>query len=110
MKPHVKYEAAATILAFIGIMVLVSGLMPIINPGFVQVNEKGKNSPTFIVLMGILFSFSILSLSWVLNKEAQRIRQQSEKPAQRTEAPWERKVKWILFGIVALIVLSAFLF
>ena len=109
MKPHAKYEAVATILAFIGVMVLVSGLMPFINPGFTRVEERGEDSSGAGIFL-MLLSIPLLSLSWVLNREAQRIRQLSEKPAQRIEAPWERKLKWILFGFVALLVLYAFLF
>ena len=110
MKPHLMYEVAAAILAFIGTIVLVNGLMPFINPGFLNVNEKGEYSPRLIFLTGALLSLPILGLSWHLNKKALLIRQQSEKPTQRIKAPWEKKLKWILFGIVALIVLFAFLF
>jgi hypothetical protein len=110
MKPHIKYEAAAAVLAIIGTFVLVEGLLPFINPGLLDANEKGEYSPRFIFLTGTLFSLPMLGLSWHLNKQAQLIRQQSEKPAQRIETRWERRLKWILFGVVALIVLSAFLF
>lgn len=109
MKEHSIYEAAAAVLAMTGAGVLVSGLMPFINPGQLDIEETGEYSPRLIFLTGALFSLPLLGLSWHLNKKAQELRRQLEKPEQRKEARWERNLKWIIFGFVVLLVLYAFL-
>lgn len=103
------YEAVAAVSGIVGAFVLVSGLMPFINPGFLDANETGEYSPRMVFLVGTLLSLPLLGISWHFNKKAQAIRQQLEKPVHVAEATWERKLKWILCGIVILLVLITFL-
>ena len=105
MKQHIFYEAVATLSGIVGALVLVTGLMPFINPGFVDVNETGTYSPRLAFLVPTLLSLPLLGVSWHFNKKAQALRQQLEKSA---ETP-SRKLKWIIGGIVILLVLSVFL-
>jgi len=108
MKNPYAYEAVAVSAGILGAFVLVSGLMPFINPGFVDVNETGEYSPRMAFLVPTLLSLPVLGVSWHFNKKAQAIRRVLERPTV-AEAPWERKLKWILCGIVILFVLYAFL-
>jgi hypothetical protein len=99
----------AAVSGIVGALVLASGLMPFINPGFLDANETGEYSPRMIFLAGVLFSLPLLGLSWHFNMKARTMRQELESPAKVAEAPWKKKLKWILCGIVIILVLSAFL-
>ena len=110
MKDHIKFETIAVVLATAGAFVLVEGLMPVINPGFLEVNLKGNYSPRLIFLTGTLFSLPLLVLSWHFNQKAQTIRKQFQKTVQPPETGWEKRLKWALFGFVVLLVLYAFFF
>ena len=109
MKKPYAYEVVAVGAGIVGAFVLVSGLMPFINPGFLDVNMTGEYSPRMAFLVPTLLSLPILGVSWRFNKKAQVIRRELDRPAHVTEAPWERKLKWIICGIVILFVLLAFL-
>ena len=109
MKRTSQYEAVAAISAIVGAGVLVTGLMPFINPGFLDANETGEYSPRMIFLVGTLLSLPLLGMAWHFNKKAQAIRQKLEDPAPVPEAAWERKLKWIVCGVVILFVLITFL-
>ncbi|MGD0259853.1 MAG: hypothetical protein ABSD29_08490 [Verrucomicrobiota bacterium] len=109
MKRPYTYEAVAGVAGILGAFVLVSGLMPFINPGFVDANETGEYSPRMAFLVPTLLSLPLLGISWHFNKKAQAIRRELKGPPHFMEAPWERKLKWMLFGIVILLVLFAFL-
>jgi ABC-type Fe3+ transport system permease subunit len=110
MKNHTPFEAIATLLAIVGIFILVGGLMPVINPGFLEVKERRDYSPRLIFLAGVLLSLPLLGLSWHFNKKAQSIRQQLQQSSRPPKKTWEKWLKWILFGFLVLWVLSAFLF
>jgi hypothetical protein len=109
MKKPYAYEAIAVGAGIVGAFVLVSGLMPFINPGFVDLHSTGEYSPRMAFLVPTLLSLPILGVAWHFNQKAQAIRRESEKPTPVTEAPWERKLKWIICGIVILFVLFTFL-
>ena len=109
MKKPCTYEAVAVGTGIIGAFVLVSGLMPFINPGFVDANATGDYSPRMTFLLPTLLSLPLMGISWHFNKKAQAIRRELESPIRATETPSQRKLKWILCGIVILVVLSAFL-
>jgi hypothetical protein len=108
-KPY-KNEAIAAITGLAGAFVLVSGLMPFINPGFVDVNETGQYSPRLAFLIPTLLSLPLLGVSWHFNKKGQAIRRElKETEPTRIETSREKKLKWILYGFVILLVLFAFL-
>jgi|GEM_PF-2284773 len=109
MKKPYAFEAIAALFAIAGTMILVSGLMPFINPGFVEVNATGDYSPRMEFLIPTLFSLPLLGLSWNFNKKAQAIRRESETSERSAETPDQGKLKSILCGIVILVVLLAFL-
>jgi hypothetical protein len=109
MKRPYTYEAVAVVSGIVGAIVLVSGLMPFINPGFVDVNATGEYSPRMAFLVPTLLSLPLLGISWHFNKKAQAIRRELESPPHVAEAPWERKLKWIICGIVILFVILTFL-
>jgi ABC-type sugar transport system permease subunit len=109
MKKPAMYEAAAVIFGFVGAMVLVSGLMPFINPGFADANETGEYSPRMLFLIPTLLSLPIFGVSWHFNKKAQAIRRELQNSANNSEAPWKKKLKWVMFGIIVLLLLSGFL-
>src|SRR5277367_4917839 len=98
MKKPYAYEAVAVVSGVAGAFVLVSGLMPFINPGFVDANATGEYSPR------MAFSLPLLGISWHFNKKAQAIRRELERPKQAAETPTQRKLKWIICGIVILLV------
>jgi hypothetical protein len=104
MKRHSKYEAVAVVSGIVGAFVLVIGLMPFINPGFIDVYET-EYSPRAIFLAGTLFALLFLGVSWHFNMKAWMIR----KETNVAETPQARKLKWIVCGIVILLILSAFL-
>jgi hypothetical protein len=83
--------------------------MPFINPGFVDVNETGEYSPRLAFLVPTLLSLPLLGISWSFNQKARAIRRELERPPHLGEAPWERKLKWIVCGIVIILALFAFL-
>ncbi|WP_040549176.1 hypothetical protein [Pedosphaera parvula] len=91
MKKTYAYEAVAVCAGLVGAFVLVSGLMPIINPGFVDANQTGEYSPRMSFLVPTLLSLPILGLSWHFNKKARAIRQELEKPSHVAESPPEMK-------------------
>jgi hypothetical protein len=105
MKSFNRYEAVAAVSGIVGAIVLVSGLMPFINPGFVDANKTGEYSPRMAFLLPTLLSLPLLGISWHFNKKAQGIRRESDT----SETPSEGKLKWILFGFVMLVVLLTFL-
>lgn len=109
MKKPYAYEAAAVVCGIAGALVLVTGLMPFINPGFVDANATGEYSPRLTFLVPTLFSLPLLGISWHFNKKAQAIRGESEEPKKTAETPAQRKLKWIICVIVILLVLLAFL-
>jgi hypothetical protein len=103
------YEAVAVVSGIVGAFLLVSGLMPFINPGFIDVNETGEYSPRAIFLAGTLFSLPFLGISWHFNTKARTIRKEMDVATIVTETPRARKLKWIVCGIVILLVLYTFL-
>jgi len=109
MKNPTAFEAVAAVAGIVGAFVLVSGLMPFINPGFVDVNHTGEYSPRMEFLVPTLLSLPILGVAWHFNKKAQAIRRELEEPSPAAEGSWERKLKCIICGIVILLVLVAFL-
>jgi hypothetical protein len=104
MKKPYAYEAVAVVSGIAGAFVLVSGLMPFINPGFVDANATGEYSPRMAFLVPTLFSLPLLGISWHFNKKAQAIRRELERPEQAAETPTQRKLKWIICEIVILLV------
>ena len=109
MKKPYTYEAIAALFGILGVFVLVTGLMPVIKPGVVDLNATGEYSPRLSFLLPTLFSLPLFGVGWSFNKKAQSIRREFEKSKQATETPTQRKLKWIACGLVILIVLSAFL-
>jgi hypothetical protein len=110
MKKPCAYEALAVVTAIFGVALFVSGLMPFINPAQVDLHQTGEYSPRMLFLVPTLFSLPVFGVSWRLNTKAQGIRRALEASSPAVEVPpWERKLKWILFGIVVLFVLYAFL-
>jgi hypothetical protein len=83
--------------------------MPFTNPGFLDANETGTYSPRAAFLVPTLLSLPLLGIAWHFNKKAQAIRRELERTQHAAETPPGEKLKWILFGIVVLFVLSAFL-
>ena len=113
MKKLYAYEALAAVAAFFGVVLVVSGLMPFINPEQVDLRQTGEYSPRMLFLVPTLLSLPIFGVSWRLNTKAQEIRRAQKVSAAAApaveQAPLERKLKWFLFGIVALLVIYAFL-
>ena len=107
MKKPSAFEAAAAIAAILGSFMLVAGLMPFINPGMLEVRETWSHSSIMAFLFPILLSAPILGAAWHFNKKARDMKHQQQIVSRNVEAPWERKLKWIIFGIVALLVLLA---
>jgi len=107
MKRHNSYGAVAAVMGVAGALVLVAGLMPFINPGFVDTNESEIYSPRMAFLIPTLLSLPLLGISWKFNKKAQAARREFEmvKPASQVS----KKLKWILFGVVILFFLWSFL-
>jgi hypothetical protein len=62
MKKPYAYEAVAIVCGIAGAFVLVSGLMPFINPGFVETNATGDDSPRVAFLVPTLFSLPLLGI------------------------------------------------
>jgi hypothetical protein len=110
MKKPYAYEALAALAATLAVALLVSGLMPFINPGFLELHQTGEYSPRMAFLVPTLLSLPMFGVAWSLNQKAQGIRRELKAAAPAVaEAPWARKLKWILFGIVMVLVLLAFL-
>jgi hypothetical protein len=99
MKRHHIYEAAAAALGLLGAVVLVSGLMPFINPGLLDLHKTGEYSPGLAFLVPTLFSLPLLGGSWHFNKKAREIRGELRETPRTSEAPWQRRLLWIVFGI-----------
>jgi hypothetical protein len=79
MKKPYTYEAVAALTGILGVFVLVSGLMPFINPEFVDLNEAKDYSPKLAFLVPTLLSLPILGAAWHFNKKAQDIRRGLKK-------------------------------
>jgi hypothetical protein len=109
MKKYHLYEAIAVVLALPGVILLVNGLMPFINPGFVEVNHTRDYSPRTEFLIPTLLSLPLFGLSWHFNQKAQGIRRDLNQDPQQSETPSQRRLKWILFSVVVAFVLYAFL-
>jgi hypothetical protein len=109
MKKPFVYEVVAVGAGIVGALVLVSGLMPFINPGFVDANSTGDYSPRMAFLVPTLLALPILGVSWHFNKKAQAVRQESKRPPYVTEAPWLRNLKWLICGLLILFVFLVFL-
>jgi hypothetical protein len=104
VKKPLPYEILAAVLAMFGALFLVSVYMPVINPGLTRV-EMHKDLPSvgyYIVLTPI--PLTMLLASWYCNRKAQQLKQEEKQPEGK-----HPKLKWILFGIVVLIFLYAFL-
>ncbi|EEF60710.1 hypothetical protein [Pedosphaera parvula] len=89
MKKTYAYEAVAVCAGIVGAFVLVSGLMPIINPGLVDVNKTSENSSRITFLVPTLLSLPILGVSWHFNKKARAIRRELGRPSHVTEGSRE---------------------
>jgi hypothetical protein len=110
MKKPYAYEALAAVAAMFGVALFVSGLMPFINPELVDLQQTGEYSPRMLFLVPTLFSLPIFGVSWRLNTKAQGIRRELKVSAPAAkEAPWQLRLKWVIFAIVAILVLYAFL-
>ena len=78
--------------------------MPVLNPGLTRI-ETHQELPSvgyYIVLTPI--PLAVLLASWYFNRKAQQLKGEEKKPEGK-----HKKLKWILFGIVVLIVLYTFL-
>src|SRR5208283_4048850 len=100
MKKPYANEAVAAVSGIVGAIVLVSGLMPFINPGFVDVNATGDYSPRMAFLVPALLSLPLLGISWHFNKKAQAVRRELESPSRDAETPFQQIMKWIICGMV----------
>jgi uncharacterized membrane protein len=104
VKKPLPYEIAATLLALFGVFLLVGLYMPVLNPGLTRI-ETHQELPSvgyYIVLTPI--PLAVLLASWYFNRKAQQLKGEEKKPEGK-----HKKLKWILFGIVVLIVLYTFL-
>lgn len=111
MKRPYGYEAAAAILGLIGAFLLGTGLTPFTNPGMVDAANTGDYSPRMQFLIPTLLSLPFLGAAWHFNTKARKITKalSQTRPAPAPEPKWQTRLKWVLFGIVVLFVLSAFL-
>jgi len=109
MKQSYTYETLAAVTGILGAFVLVTGLMPFINPGFVDLRHSGEYSPRMEFLAPTLLSLPLLGVSWHLNKKAQAIRKALSQTSRAPEQLWQRRFKWVICGILVLLVLLAFL-
>jgi hypothetical protein len=109
MKKTYMHEGLAMVTGMVGAFVLVVGLMPFINPGLVDLHHSGDYSPRMEFLVPTLISLPILGVSWRLNKKAQAIRKTLSQTPPGPELAWQNRVKWIIFVIVVLLILSVFL-
>lgn len=74
MKKALLYEAGAMLIGTLGAVVLVTGLMPFINPVFVDLHAEGEYSPRLSFLVPTLLALPILGAAWRLNQKAQQFR------------------------------------
>ena len=109
MNKQSLYEILACVLAIVGAVLLICGLMPFINPGFLEVNEDGEYSPRIIFLTGVLSSLPILGIAWCFNQRARMIKQGTKEVVMATETTLEKRIKWIVCGIVIVLAVTAFL-
>lgn len=103
MKKSSPYEAVAAVLAILGAFILIGVYMPLINPGFTRVETRHGPPSLGYYLVTTPIPLTILAASWYFNRKAREL-----KPKEKTEENG-KKLKWILFAFVVLIVLYAFL-
>jgi len=104
VKKPLPYEIAAALLALFGAFLLVCVYMPVINPGQTRI-ETHRELPSigyYIVMTPI--PLVVLLASWFFNRRAQQLKREEKRSEEK-----HGKLKWILFGIVVLLVLFAFL-
>jgi uncharacterized membrane protein YidH (DUF202 family) len=104
MKKPLPYEIIATVLAIFGAFLLVGVYMPAINPGQTRV-EMHQELPSvgyYIVVTPI--PLAVLFASWYFNRKAQQLKREGKPRGEKLG-----KLKWILFAVVVLVVLYAFL-
>jgi H+/Cl- antiporter ClcA len=109
MKKPLPYEIAAAVLAIFGAFLLVGAYMPLLNPEQTRI-ETHRELPSvgyYIVVTPI--PLLILVASWLFNKKARGLRQEAEQPARIPEPVWQKRLKWVLGGVVIVLVLIAFL-
>lgn len=104
MKKTLPYEIIAVVLAILGAFLLVGVYMPVINPGLTRVETHQELPSVGYYIVATPIPLAVLFASWYFNRKAQQLKRE-EKPAE--EKPG--KLKWILFGVVVLIVLYTFL-
>lgn len=109
MKKQSMYEILACVSGLVGAVLLICALMPFINPGFFEVSEDGEDSPGIIFLTGVLSSLAILGIAWCFNQRARMIKQGTKEVVMATETTLEKRIKWIVCGIVIVLAVTAFL-
>jgi uncharacterized membrane protein len=104
VKKPLLHEIIAALLAIFGAFLLVGVYMPVINPGQTRI-ETHQELPSvgyYIIMTPI--PLAVLLASWYFNRKAQLLKRGEKRPEEK-----HRKLKWILFGIVVLLILYAFL-
>ena len=87
MLKRLAYEIAAMTLAMVGAFILISALMPLINPGHMEVATHGAHFTLVYYLVATPIPLAILVAAWRLNCKAQALRRTAEKssPASQTK-------------------------
>ena len=78
--------------------------MPLINPGQdrIETHQEPPSIAYYIVMTPI--ALAVLFASWYFNRMAQHFKQGDNGPEEK-----HKILKWVLFGIVALVVVYTFL-
>ena len=109
MKKSLPFEIAAAVLAILGAFVLIGVLMPLINPEQTKLETHGQHFPLSYYLIATPIPLAILAAAWYLNSKATALTRSAESCAGGQEAPWQKRLKWILGAVLILLVLYAFL-
>jgi len=108
LKKSRPYEIAATISGLVGAFALVGVYMPLLNPGLTKLETHHELPPFGYYLFATPIPLLLLFASLHFNKKARALSQQSS-PQRVPDLPWQVRLKWIVFAIVILVVLYAFL-
>jgi hypothetical protein len=109
MKKSLPYEIAATLLALLGVFLLVGLYMPMLNPEQTRI-ETHRELPAigFYVVMTPIPLF-VLMAAWHFNRTARALKQGEGSSVFLLESALEKRLKWIFAAVVIVLVLIAFL-
>jgi len=103
MKKSLPCEIIAAVLAMLGALILVAVYYPLLNPIQFKIDSHEELPSAGYCIFMTPIPLAILCGSWYFNRKAQQLKRAAKQLEKK-----RGKLKWILFGIVVLIVLFAF--